>query len=286
MMKTIATINFKGGVGKTTITWCLGDVLNLFDDSEVLLFDLDAQMSLTQALSLDASGAVSGRFDRWLQASRDNDRTILSVLRRFLDGGLANFHPDRGFVYRIKDRYHFVPSTEQLYWLEVENRDPERAKFFVKDLMGRILHSKNLPDYEYVLFDCPPSFTMLSYSILTCCDLVLIPFNPDFFASRGISLLVEGLRQQIQPSPLPRMAVFANRVKTWGGRPTRAAQGWMNDVRNECLKLNEQHGLEVGFMEVWIPDRASLRDAITARKTPDVLVDNFRRLWAEAKELL
>ena len=180
MMKTIATINFKGGVGKTTITWCLGDVLNLFENSEVLLFDLDAQMSLTQALSLEAGGAVSGRFDRWLQASRDNDQTILSVLRRFLDNGLVNFHPDEGFVYKINNRYHLVPSTEQLYWLEVENREPERGKFFVKDLMGRILHSRNLPDYDYVLFDCPPSFTMLSYSILTCCDLVLIPFNPDF----------------------------------------------------------------------------------------------------------
>ena len=39
-------------------------------------------------------------------------------------------------------------------------------------------------------------------------------------------------------------------------------------------------------MESWIPDRAGLRDAITARKNPDVLVDNFHRLWTEAKELL
>ena len=42
--KTIATINFKGGVGKTTVTWCLGDVLSEFSDARVLLFDLDAQM--------------------------------------------------------------------------------------------------------------------------------------------------------------------------------------------------------------------------------------------------
>lgn len=60
----------------------------------------------------------------------------------------------------------------------------------------------------------------------------------------------------------------------------------MDDVRNECVNLNRLHDLEVRFMESWIPDRAGLRDAITARKTPDVLVDNFRRLWAEAKELL
>jgi chromosome partitioning protein len=40
--KTIATINFKGGVGKTTVTWCLGDVLSETSKRRVLMFDLDA----------------------------------------------------------------------------------------------------------------------------------------------------------------------------------------------------------------------------------------------------
>ncbi len=37
--KTIATINFKGGVGKTTVTWCLGDVLSSMSNQNVLMFD-------------------------------------------------------------------------------------------------------------------------------------------------------------------------------------------------------------------------------------------------------
>lgn len=41
--RTIATINFKGGVGKTTVTWCLGDVLSSLSNERVLMFDLDAQ---------------------------------------------------------------------------------------------------------------------------------------------------------------------------------------------------------------------------------------------------
>ena len=47
--KTIATINFKGGVGKTTVTWCLADTLATYSNNTVLMFDLDAQMSLTQS---------------------------------------------------------------------------------------------------------------------------------------------------------------------------------------------------------------------------------------------
>ena len=51
--KTIATINFKGGVGKTTVTWCVGDVIASFSEAKVLIFDLDAQMSLTQAIAIN-----------------------------------------------------------------------------------------------------------------------------------------------------------------------------------------------------------------------------------------
>ena len=54
-MKTIATINFKGGVGKTTVTWALGYIAALPKTHRVLLFDMDAQMSLTQAIALNAS---------------------------------------------------------------------------------------------------------------------------------------------------------------------------------------------------------------------------------------
>lgn len=285
-MKTIATINFKGGVGKTTVTWCLGDILSTYGDSKVLLFDLDAQMSLTQAIALDADGASSGKFDRWYSASIEKQRNVFSVLCQHLESDLSKFSPDNGFVYRLKKNYHFVPSTEQLYWLELENPDPGKGKFFIKNLLGRIENSGSLPSYDYVLFDCPPSFTILSYSVLTCCDLVLIPFNPDFFAARGIGLLIGGLRHRIQPHPLPRLGVFANRARTWASQPTRLAQAWINDVQGACRQAGDHTHLDVRFMDAWIPDRASLRDAITNRRTPFELEGNFRSLWEEANSML
>ncbi|MCY4426133.1 MAG: ParA family protein [Halieaceae bacterium] len=285
-MKTIATINFKGGVGKTTVTWCLGDILSTFGKSNVLLFDLDAQMSLTQAIALDADGASSGKFDKWYDKSISNKRNIFSVLHRYLEDDLTNFHPDNGFVYRLKSNYHFVPSTEQLYWLELETPDPGKGKFFVKNLLGRIQNSASLPKYEYVLFDCPPSFTILSYSVLTCCDLILIPFNPDFFAAKGVGLLIAGLRHRIQPHPLPALGIFANRVRTYAGRPTQAAQAWINDVEEACKQASMQNNVDVSFMDTWIPDRASLRDAITNRITPAELEHDFKSLWSETKNML
>jgi chromosome partitioning protein len=284
-MKTIATINFKGGVGKTTVTWCLGDVLSTFSKAKVLLFDLDAQMSLTQAIALDAEGNSSGKFASWSESSIAHDRTIFSVLKKFLEADLTNFHVDNGFVFRLSENYHFVPSTEQLYWLELEAPDPGKGKFFIKNLLGKIENSGSLPKYDYALFDCLPSFTMLSYSVLTSCDLVLILFNPDFFAAKGVALLIAGLRHRIQPHPVPKFAVFANRVRTHGG-PTKLAHSWIVQVRAECERVSKQIGLPVHFLNTWIPDRAAIRDAITNRRTPAELVSGFRELWAEATKVL
>lgn len=82
--KTIATINFKGGVGKTTVTWCLGDVVSSLSDSRVLMFDLDAQMSLTQAIALNEdTGALEERFGAWYQRSIEKRKTIFDALDAF-----------------------------------------------------------------------------------------------------------------------------------------------------------------------------------------------------------
>lgn len=280
-MKTIATINFKGGVGKTTVTWCLGDVLSQYGSSKSLLFDLDAQMSLTQAISLDDEGNVRGKFDHWQEKSRTNRRTIFAVLYQFLEAGHFDFHLDKGFVYRLRDNYDFVPSTEQLYWLELGRLDPGKGKFFIKELLGSIENSKILPKYDYVLFDCPPSFTLLSYSVLTCCDLILVPVNPDFFAAKGVDMLLAGLKEQVKPSPLPAVMVFANRVRTYSGEPTKAASRWILDTRDICDNARSKLDIDVRYLDSWIPDRAAIRDAITNRETPKECVEEFTNLWKE-----
>ena len=64
-MKVIANINFKGGVGKTTITWLLAKIA-AEKGKKVLVVDGDAQMSLTIALSIDeGSGTYVPGFGDW-----------------------------------------------------------------------------------------------------------------------------------------------------------------------------------------------------------------------------
>ncbi len=119
--KTIATINFKGGVGKTTVTWCLGDVLSSMSNQRVLMFDLDAQMSLTQAIALnEQTGHLQDKFDKWYNSSVAHKKTIFDALDAFT---LPAQHFDFGigfdFIYQITSQFHFVPSVEDLYWQEL-----------------------------------------------------------------------------------------------------------------------------------------------------------------------
>ncbi len=52
-------------------------------------------------------------------------------------------------------------------------------KHFIRDLLGKIANAPGFNSYKYVFFDCPPKFSVLSYSTLATCDMILIPVNLD-----------------------------------------------------------------------------------------------------------
>jgi chromosome partitioning protein len=286
--KTIATINFKGGVGKTTVTWCLGEVLSTMSKERVLMFDLDAQMSLTQAISLNENtGKLEERFGKWYEKAVARKKTIFDALDAFTKPS-AHFDFPVGFdfVYQLTDQFHFVPSVEDLYWQELEVFDRDGVKDFIRRLLGKITNSDRLPRYDYVLFDCPPSFTLLSYSVLSCCDLVLIPVNPDFFASRGTSLILRSLRMRIEPHPLPKIGVFMNKAKTWSNSPTKEVQFYEREVERVCRDAAEHEKIATRYFKSYVRERVGIKRAITGGGVPADVVGDFKKLWQESVEYL
>lgn len=286
--RTIATLNFKGGVGKTTVTWCLADVISQHTQNKVLVFDLDAQMSLTQAVTLNEdSGALDGHFSQWYERAIQRKKTIFDALDQFTRRSARfDFGVGLDFVYAAREQLHFVPSVEDLYWMELDVFDREGVKDFVRRLMGKICNSPQLPQYDYVLFDCPPSFTLLSYSVLACCDLILIPVNPDFFAAKGTNLILNTLRMRIEPHPLPRIAVFMNKAKANQGSLRNETASYIRDVRRVCSDAAKREGIEAHFLEAWIPERVGIKRAITAGEVPPDLAEPFKRLWNEVTQWL
>jgi len=281
--KTIATINFKGGVGKTTVTWCLADTLSTYSNATVLTFDLDAQMSLTQAVGLNEdSGSLYPAFGAWYDKSVNGRRTIFDAIDQYTKPAAAHFDFPIAydFIYQISKTLHFVPSVEELYWLELEVFHRDQMKDFMRRLLGKIEHSGKVADYDYVLFDCPPSFTLLSYSVLSCCDLVLIPVNPDFFASKGVNLLLSSLKMRIEPHPTPQIAVFMNKTKTYANAPTKETGFYMRQIEQICRRAVKEQGIRATFFDhAWVRERVGIKRAITGGGVPIDLVGDFQRLW-------
>lgn len=288
-MKTIATINFKGGVGKTTCTWALGHVAAQEPKVSTLIFDLDAQMSLTQSIALNEDGSPFKSFSDWYDRSIDKKKTIFDALDEFTKPQAFNFGINHDFIYKISERYHFVPSVEDLYWTELEFFDREKMKFFIQRLLEKIRNSSNMPDYDYVFFDCPPSFSLLSYSVLSCCDLVLIPINPDFFAAKGLNLLLSSLRLRIEPFPVPKIGVFMNRAKRPGGNSTKRfsneTQRYLDDADLVLQRVAKDQKLKGRLFDTAIFDKVGMKRAIQ-EGMPREFQQQYASLWTEVRTFL
>jgi chromosome partitioning protein len=288
-MKTVATINFKGGVGKTTATWALGNVAALAPNIRSLVFDLDAQMSLTQAIALNEDGSPFKNFSDWYDRSQKKKKTIFNALDEYTGQGNFNFGVNHDFIYRISDRYHFVPSVEDLYWTELELFDREKVKHFILRLLEKIQNSSAVPVYDYILFDCPPSFSLLSYSVLSCCKLILIPINPDFFAAKGLDLLLSSLRMRIEPFPIPKIGVFMNRAKKPGGssmkRYSNETQRYLGDASDVLNRVSKERGLTVKLFDTAIFDRVGMKRAVQEGLPVDFRTQ-FQNLWKEIQAFI
>lgn len=282
-MKAVATINFKGGVGKTTITWLLAQHASERYGKKILVVDADAQMSLTTAVTLDENGRYDKRFEEWYeQRHRKKERTLLRAILEYDSSkkgasGRFDFPVDANLIYEHTPMLHFIPSTEDLYWLELEVVHPDNAKSFANALLGKLEHSGR--NYDLVFFDCPPSFTALSYSVLSNCSLVLVPVNPDVFAAKGLAIMVEGLRERIKPWPEPRIVAFMNRARTFGDRLTRETIQFLDALKTTVEDLKTK-GMEVDLLtDTWVLERAAIRKSISLGRFPEEFRNDIDHLW-------
>ena len=158
MPKIIATINQKGGVGKTTTVINLATGLSLLG-KKVLIIDLDPQGNSTSGLGLDKNEIQLSTYDLLIGSHRLN-----SIIRKIdLE--------DNKSVY-------ISPSTEQLSGADIELYDEDRREFRLKDQ----LNNEEINNFDYALIDCPPSLSLLSINALSASDSLLVPIQCEFFA--------------------------------------------------------------------------------------------------------
>lgn len=161
-MRTIAVINQKGGVGKTTTTVNLAAALALAG-KRVCVLDLDPQAHATTHLGLEPDGTSASVYDV-LVANKP-----LADVRR-----------------QVSDNLFVVPSDINLAAAEVE-----LAGIVGREVILREAMATDAERFDYVLMDCGPSLGVLTLNALACADEVFIPLQPHFLALHGLSKLLE-----------------------------------------------------------------------------------------------
>jgi chromosome partitioning protein len=173
--RIISLCNQKGGVGKTTSTINLGATLAEYG-RKVLAVDFDPQGALTAGLGVQAHD-VTTIYDLLLGTVKDTRSAILET-------AIPNLH--------------VIPANIDLSAAEVHLVN-EVAR---EQILARVLRQVSA-DYDVILIDCQPSLGLLTVNALTAAHGVLIPLECEFFALRGVALLVETIdkvRDRLNPA--------------------------------------------------------------------------------------
>jgi chromosome partitioning protein len=167
MTRTMSVANQKGGVGKTTTVINLGVALAQMQ-KKTLLVDLDPQGALSAGLGIDGYALEETIYNAMLDAEFPLNRVI----------------------YPVKAYLDLMPANIELASAEMELIAEIRREFILR----RILDSLK-PWYDFILIDCPPSLGVLTINALCASQEVLIPMQCEFFAMRGIRLLLDAIEK-------------------------------------------------------------------------------------------
>ncbi|MBI5160202.1 MAG: ParA family protein [Micrococcales bacterium] len=173
--RIIALCNQKGGVGKTTTTINLGASLAGYG-RRVLAIDFDPQGALSAGLGVDTHEATT-IYELLLGSSKDVAGAIVSTATPGLDVIPANIDLSAAEVHLVNE-----VAREQI--------------------LARVLRHVS-DDYDVILIDCQPSLGLLTVNALTSAHGVLIPLECEYFALRGVALLIETIekvRERLNPA--------------------------------------------------------------------------------------
>ncbi len=249
--RIIAMCNQKGGVGKTTTTINLGAALAEVG-RKVLLVDFDPQGALSVGLGIP---------------THNLDVTIYNLL-------IGRGHDIREVVHHTSvPGLDIVPANIDLSAAEVQLVG-EVAR---EQILSRVLRPV-ADDYDVILIDCQPSLGLLTVNALTAAHGVIIPLECEFFAMRGVALLVETI-EKITDRLNPRLQVDGILATMYDGRTLHSREV----VRSVVDHFGEQVFHTVISRTVKFPDATLAAEPITSYAATHSGAQAYRQL---ARELI
>ncbi len=249
--RIIAMCNQKGGVGKTTTTINLGAALAELG-RRVLVVDFDPQGALSVGLGVNA---------------QELDTTIYNLL-------VERGHDVRDVIQSTRtENLDLVPANIDLSAAEVQLVG-EVAR---EQILARVLRPV-VDDYDVILIDCQPSLGLLTVNALTAAHGVLIPLECEFFAMRGVALLIDTI-DKITDRLNPRLQVDGILATMYDGRTLHSKEV----VRSVVDHFGDRVFHTVISRTVKFPDATLAAEPITTYSSDHSGANAYRQL---ARELI
>jgi chromosome partitioning protein len=173
--ETAAFLNQKGGVGKTTSVVNVGAGLAILG-KKVLIVDLDPQGHLTSFLGIDA-GDYTYTIDHILRGEiHPREAIITKALSARLN---INGHDSQLSL-------SVIPSSLEFTRAEAALSQSPGKEFFLKNAVAKISD-----EYDYILFDCPPSLGLVAINALAASQKVFIPVQTEYLALKSLEHLLQ-----------------------------------------------------------------------------------------------
>lgn len=163
-MKTIAVANHKGGVGKSTTVINLGAALARLG-KKVLLIDTDAQGHTTLGLNIKTKDKQT-----IAEFLCDDDVTIDDVIQNTYIKNLD-----------------IIPSDLSLAVSEVKLSTMPAKEFRLRNRLSNL----DILGYDFVIFDCAPTFGTLPMNVFTTATSIILPIQLGYFSLEGVSNFVD-----------------------------------------------------------------------------------------------
>lgn len=188
MTRVISVINLKGGVGKTTTTVGLAQILSVEFNKKILVVDLDAQTNATTMLIGE---------EKWMEVNKQKQ----TIAQLFYEGVYPRsekiFDINRAILKGVSNidevkLVDMLPSSLDLIDIQEEVIKAPRGIFSAirpVDLLDKSLR-KIKQKYDYILIDCPPNLGVITRNGLKVSDVYIIPTVPDVLSTYGIPQII------------------------------------------------------------------------------------------------